>query len=740
MADAPPIPFRPPAARAGTASGNARDPWAAKAKLKKMRVLLVVLGLGALALISTAFGMMMAVADELPSLEAKAQFRTAVNSRLYGSDGSQIALLTDNRNRIIDTDSEISPYVKEAVVAVEDKRFWHEQGIDLRGMARAAVSDVFGHGPTQGASTIAEQFVKNSLTAQNNRTMFEKLREAALAYHLEHRWSKKKILDQYLNTIYFGNGAYGIEAAARTYFGGPGRQYGHDEHVASELTLDQSALLAGMVASPGRFDPTVYPWHSRMRRDLVLRDMLDQHMITRLEYEGAVAEPLPTSQDLNPVPLESDQPYFSSWVAQQLVARYGPARALDGGLKVQTTLDPRLQAAAEQAISGRLDGVGPSASLVAIDNKTGAVKAMVGGDDYLHEPFNLATNGHRQPGSAMKVFDLAGALENGISPDSVWPSRPVMIDGYPVRNFANAYSGEISLQDATDESDNSVFAQVSLEHVGTHRIKQIADAMGIRTNLSTNPAMVLGGLKIGVTPLEMAYAYSTLANGGYRVSGTLASSPGGPVAFTKVDGGGRHDVNRTTRTQVLPPQVAATETQMLEGVIASGTGTQASIGGFEAGKTGTTSNYGDAWFVGFNHQYTVAVWVGYPNKLEPMLTEYRGGPVEGGSFPAEIWHDFMTQAMSDQSNGGGSSSSGGGDDSAPAPTPSAPAPSAPAPADTTPTTAAQAAPSTQTAPASPPSQGPGPSAPTPSAPTPAAPSAPTGAAPTGRGGGASPGR
>jgi penicillin-binding protein 1A len=754
MSDSSPIPLRPTPAVAPLTEA---DVWRAKPKVKKLRVALILAGLGVLALISTIFGMMMAVAHELPSLEAKAQFHAAVNSTLYASDGHHtIARLTDNENRIIDTDSEISPYIKNAVIAIEDKRFYQHSGVDLRGIARAVWDDVTHQGGTQGASTITEQFVKNALLAQKDRTVFEKLREAALAYHLEKRWSKQKILDQYLDTIYFGNGAYGVESAVRTYFGGPGRKYSPGEHIADQVTPDQAALLAGMIASPGAYDPIQNPVRARERRDLVLRDMLQQNMITRDQYATAVQQALPTASDINRARPDSEDPYYSTWVTQQLVDRYGAGRVFGGGMKITTSIDPSFQQAAEEAIAGRLGGLGPSASLVAIDNRTGGVKAMVGGSDYEKAPFNLATNGHRQPGSAIKPFILAGALEKGISPSSEWTSAPLTLhtpDGpFVVHNFQNSYGGTVSLLDATTTSDNSVFAQVGLR-VGTRRIAQIAHQMGIRTPLSTNAAMLLGGLREGVTPLEMAYAYSTIANHGMRVSGTLAADPMGPVALSRVQDGGHVDKNQVVSQRVLPRNVADTMQSMMSTVITSGTGRAAAVGQFAAGKTGTTSNYGDAWFVGFTKSYTVAVWVGYPDSVKSMAHDYNGGPVEGGTYPAEIWHDFVSSAISidetrHQNSGGGSSS--GPSLSTPSVSSPGPAvsPSAPvSPGPSAPSGPVQTAPSTP-APRSVPS--PAPSQPAPSQPAPAptpppqqpapGPSPPAGGTGGGRGGAAAPPR
>jgi penicillin-binding protein 1A len=637
-------------------------------KLKKLRLAVVLLGLGTLALVSTVFGMMMAVASDLPALENEAEYKAAKNSVLYGDTPTcrkaadkcpEIARLTGNQNRILLTPDKISPNIKNAVIAVEDRRFYEHGGVDYKGIARAFVQDVLRRRAAQGGSTITQQFVKNAVSAQGNRSVFEKLREAALAYHLERKWSKQKILTQYLNTVYFGNGAYGVESAARTYFGDRQQaalaatgqtQTAHvdDGDQAEGVTPGQAALLAGMISSPTAYDPVEHPRRTRQRRDQVLQRMLSQGTITRGEYAEGLRESIPDKRQVNPPRLDSKQPYFSSWLTQQLVDRYGAGLVFGGGLKIETTIDPELQTAAEQAISRRLTGVGPTASLVAIENKTGEVKAMVGGTDYADKPFNLATNGHRQPGSAFKPFTLVAALRNGVSPEATFTSRKKVFpvpgsrkEKFVVNNYEDQYSGVASLRAATATSDNSVFAELGLK-VGTHKIARLAQRMGLRTPVSTNPAMTLGGLKEGLTPLELAYAYTTIANRGRRVSGTLAPGGNGPVAIREVDGRGRQAENDPTDRPVLSPAVADTATQLLEGVIQGGTGRVAQIGEFAAGKTGTTENYGDAWFVGFNKQLTVAVWVGYPDTLKPMKTEYHGGPVAGGTYPAEIWHDFMT--------------------------------------------------------------------------------------------------
>ena len=630
-------------------------------KLKKFRLLLVLAPLSFLALASTIFGMMMAVASDLPSLENAAEYRAAQNSTLLDSKRDRLANLTGNQNRILASADEISPNLKNAVIAIEDRRFYEHKGVDYRGIARALYQDISAGGAVQGGSTITQQFVKNALKAQGDRSVFQKLRESALAYHLERQWTKEKVLTQYLNTIYFGNGAYGVESGVRTYFGGE-RDFDPEDpdyRAAKSVSPDQAALLAGMIASPSAYDPLQNPRAAKARRDQVLGNMLDQGMITREEYEHGVRQVLPQEDEIHPPRPDSKEPYFSTWVTQQLVDKYDSGRVFGGGLKVTTTLDPEMQAAAKAATNnGQLWVGGPSVSLVAIENKTGAVRAMVGGTDYDDKPFNLATNGHRQPGSAFKPFILVGALQKGVGPGQVFRSAPMEYtvpgsagkEKFKPRNYENRYSGALSLAAATTVSDNSVFAYLGFKVVGTRRVARMAERLGIRTEISTNPSMTLGGLKEGVTPLEMAFAYSTIANRGKRVCQKLASSKCGPVAIAKVESkGGKviDEIKKKPKThEIYPAKLGETARQILTGPVRSGTATHARIGDtFVAGKTGTTENYGDAWFVGFTDKYTVAVWVGYADKLQPMKTEYNGQPVAGGTFPTDIWRKFMVQAI-----------------------------------------------------------------------------------------------
>jgi penicillin-binding protein 1A len=655
------------------------EPPRRRVRIRKLRLVAVLLGLSCLAAVSTVFGMMMAVASDLPTLEEPAD-RTSV---ILDRSGRRIGVLTGNQKRILLSEEQIAPVMKHAIIAIEDRRFYTNEGIDVRGIGRALWEDVRAQKAVQGGSTITQQFVKNALAAQDDRTLFQKLREAAMAYHLTRKWSKERILRNYLNTIYFGNGAYGIEAAARAYFQAnhPGCDEDRTRTCAGELEPHEAALLAGMVASPSAYDPIANPESSKQRRDLVLQRMLEQGFLTRPLYEDALAERMPDRGDLQPPVEDTAYPYFTSWVKQQVVDRLGGGQegarlAFDGGLQIRTTIDSEIQDAADQAVEAWLPNTdGPRAALVAIENRTGAVRAMVGGDDYNERPFNLATQGQRQPGSAIKPFILAEALEQGISVNSTWTSNKLEIDVpkskeiFTVNNYEGAYSGITTLARATTFSDNAVYAQVGIK-VGTRKVARLAERMGIRTNVSTNYAMTLGGLEQGVTPLDMAHAYETFASGGELVYGSL--SPGadnsrgevapGPVGIERInrdedDGeetdwepvtlpNGERAVNRKRTRRILDEGVAEQVHSLLQGVVQAGTGTRAQVGDeVIAGKTGTTEGYGDAWFVGWNEKYTVAVWVGYPDAFKPMETEFQGQPVAGGTYPAGIFKTFMESLL-----------------------------------------------------------------------------------------------
>jgi penicillin-binding protein 1A len=635
-----------------------------KPRLKKLRILFVVMGLGVLGLVSMIFGMMAAVSQDLPAIYNFAQYKASKNSEVYDASGEPIGTLTSDQNKILLASGQISPNIKNAVVSIEDARFYEHSGVDFQGIARALVKDVLSQSAQQGASTITEQFVKNALEAEGSRTVLEKFREAALAYRLEHHWSKDKILTEYLNTIYFGEGAYGIEAAARTYFGSAHPGCGTPtEPCASVLEPWEAATLAAIIASPSAFDPKIYPENALGRRNLVLEKMYEHGYITQQQYAEGRQQALPSPNDISPPKFESKAPYFTAWLRQQLVERYGASKTFFGGLKVKSTLDLRLQGAAEEAVNEYLGYSPATASVVVLDNHNAGVKAMVGGPNFETKPFNLATQGHRQPGSSIKPFTLITALGEGISPYTTFESAPQYIhygkhdqEVFEVNNDEDSYLGSCDIVCATTYSDNSIYAQLGLEALKgktiqdrTHSIAGTIHKAGYADPISTNPSMVLGGLEDGVTPLGWTYAYSTIGNNGDRVSGTLAPRPGdSPVAYTQVTDRDGHTIkdgdNDSIHTQVISEGVAEEAKSILETVVSSGTGTNAQIGASgQWGKTGTTENNGDAWFCGgVEDEVTACVWVGYADTTTPMTTLYNGGPVMGGTFPALIWASVIS--------------------------------------------------------------------------------------------------
>ena len=616
-----------------------------KRRIRKLRLLGLVTVLGLLSCVSFSFGLVRAIASEIPKLDPQRQLDQQVNGYIYDSNRKSprvLAVLRGSEARTLVSYDEIAPPMRHAIVAVEDRRFWEHDGIDLRGIGRALIADIRHKKVVEGGSTITQQFVKNALD-RDQRTIARKVREAALAWQLERDpggWSKQRILTAYLNTIYFGNGAYGVQQAARAYF----------QHGAKELTIPEAALLAGIPADPSRYDPVVHPKAAEARRRTVLRAMLEETKITPAEYAKAVTAPLPKPQDVHLPGTEGPAQYFVNYVKQQLIDHYGSAEVFGGGLRVTTTIDLDLQQAARDAISKWLTKPdGPSAALVAIDPRNGAVKAMVGGNNYRTSQFNLAVQGERQPGSAFKPFVLATALQQGISPATHFDSEPQMIDlgdkFWPVSNYDDVYHGSIDVDFATIESDNAVYAQLT-QLVGSKKVAEEAKRLGIQSKLQGVYSIGLGTEEIN--PLELARAYATFANGGRRVDGAMVGDL--PRVFTRVNENGRRTlVNAPVRRRVMSPTQAAILNSILQKVVSQGTGRRAQLPDRPvAGKTGTTEDYGDAWFVGYTPQLVVAIWVGYPESPKPMLTEFHGDPVAGGTFPALIWKSFAEKALRDK--------------------------------------------------------------------------------------------
>jgi penicillin-binding protein 1A len=595
-----------------------------------------------LALVSASsftFGLLTAIASEIPSLDPENR-REQRNGYIYASDGKTVlAVLRGSENRVLVEWGEISDRMIQAIVAVEDRRYWEHRGIDLRGIARALWADIRNQSVVQGGSTITQQFVKNAYL-KNQHSLARKVREAALAWQLNQQWSKQRILTAYLNTVYFGNGAYGVQQAAKVYF----------DKGAADLNLAEAALLAGIPADPSGYDPVRHPERARARRQKVLGDMLEGGSITIREYENANRDPLPRPDDLRLPGVETPwAPYFTNYVKQQLLEskRYGPSKVFGGGLRVRTTIDLGLQQLARNAISKWLpDPEGPAAALVAIDPQTGNVLGMIGGRNYRESQFNLAVQSARQPGSAFKPFVLAAALQQGISPSTSFVSKPVSISlgdkFWFVENYEDSYLGTTDLGTATIYSDNAVYAQLT-RLVGPGRVAATAKRLGITSPLRDYFSIGLGAQ--AVNPLELARAYSAFANGGYRFD--TRSFGDRPRVIEQIsEPGGAVDRNAQTPQRVLTARSGRIVNDLLQQVIQQGTGRRAALPGWPAaGKTGTTENHGDAWFVGYTPQLVTAVWVGYPSQLRPMLTEFHGDPVAGGTYPAQIWKSFMEAAL-----------------------------------------------------------------------------------------------
>ena len=567
-------------------------------------------------------------------------------SQVLAADGTVLAELHGEQDRREVSLDEVSDDLVKAVVAIEDRRFFVHAGVDGPAIVRAALKDVSSGAVEEGGSTLTQQYVKNTMTGAD-RTLKRKLKEAVLAYELEQRYSKQQILERYLNTVYFGRGAYGVDAAAQRYFGVD----------AGHLSLVEAAQLAGMIASPSRFDPFDHPDAAAARRGQVLDALVDTGQLTTAQADAARGADLPlsTAQDTDHV----RAPYFVDEVKRRL--QHDPdgrfavlgsdvdARAdrlFTGGLKIVTTLDPSAQSAAEHAVGSVLtDQADPSAALVATDPTTGAVRALVGGRDFYgddpHAQFNLATQGRRQPGSSFKPVVLATALSRGVSLDRMFPGGDCVafpqIPGWEqgVCNYAHIAYPSMTLRQATVDSVNTVYARLSVE-VGPSAIVDEAHTLGFTDVNDPVYSIALGSEE--VSPLEMAGGYGTFANGGtYHAPYLIAriEAPDGTVLY-------RHD---DTGTKALDPAVAYLVTQALQDVVARGTGVRAQIDRPQAGKTGTSQDSADAWFVGYTPDLVASVWVGFPSGRIPMVPPRTRALVEGGRWPAEIWHAFATQAL-----------------------------------------------------------------------------------------------
>ena len=598
--------------------------------MRYLRIAAVTLLLIVLFVAGSLAGIVSAYSRNLPDISRMADYQPARSTRIYARDGSLLATLY-KENRIWVPIDKIPPIVREAFIANEDHNFYHHHGVDFGGIIRAGISDLTHHHIEQGASTITQQLARG-LFLTNKQTISRKVQEALLAMEIERYYTKDEILERYLNLIYLGSGAYGVDAAAHTYFG----------RGVAELSLGQAAMLAGLVAAPSDYSPYVDLQLAKEREAHVLDRMVDSGYISRTQADDAERAPLELAGE-RPAGLQGfREPWFTTFTVAQLEREFGKQATYEGGLQVYTTVDPRMEKLAQEAVDwginqGKLEGIGADeGALVAIRPSTGEILAMIGGTHFsLANQFNRAWQAHRQPGSSFKAYVYTAAIDSGMPPTTVIDDSPVsysMGDGttWSPQDDDHSYMGPISLRVALAQSRNIVAVKL-LEMIGVDRVIQYAHRMGVQSPLEPNLSLALGTSVI--TPLDQASGYSTLANQGVHIDPSPFRLVKDSLGNTVLNG------QYPEQTEVVSAGTAYVMTTMMEDVINHGTGyPNAVIGRPAAGKTGTTSDFRDAWFVGFTPDLVAAVWIGNDN-YHPMNESY------GGDVPARIWARFMKGAL-----------------------------------------------------------------------------------------------
>jgi penicillin-binding protein 1A len=600
---------------------------------------IVFVGLGGLAGavvigVLIAVGYVLSVAQSAPSLDSLQPKLGGANSQVYAANGTRLGFIQSDVLRSPITTAQMPKVLRNATVAIEDQRFYQNNGVDVTGIFRSAVKDVLHGQALQGASTITMQLMRNLYLGSDTHSFKQKIDEAKLAIEYNKHHSKQSILTDYLNSVAYGTiggqTALGVQAAARIFF----------NESAYQLNLQQAALLAGLPQAPSQYNPFLYPAAARKRRNEVLAKMAELHYISHAQAVRAQRARLEVKH--GDYYTRRQESFFFEYVRKELVHRYGLNTVEQGGLKVYTTIDLSMQSQARKAIAQVLDEQGdPASAIVTIDPRNGYIEAMAESESYDQSQYNLASQGHRQPGSTFKAIVLADALSRGVDPNSTYYVSHTLAPGwlptyptYEVKTFENTSSNKsINLVAATLASDNTVYAQLAAD-LGEETVTQMAYKLGVREHLHSYPAEALGGLTVGVSPLEMADVYATLADGGWRNT---------PIAITKVvfpDGHTDTNWGKPHRVKVLSDGVTAEETNILHQNVLGGTATRSAINCPTAAKTGTTSNLVDAWLDGYTPNYSTSVWMGYPNKLVPM-TDVHGEPQQGGYLPAEIWHAYM---------------------------------------------------------------------------------------------------
>lgn len=605
--------------------------------LKRAFIVLATLAIVAATAGGVAFaGWVVSVIQDTPAIQdIRAQPQGAV-STVYAADGTRLGFIASDTLRRAVSGTRIPQVAKQATIAIEDKRFYKHGGVDYVGIVRAAVKNVTSDESTQGGSTLTMQLVRNLYIPENRfkKTFTRKIREAKLAEELEQQHSKQWVLVAYLNNVPYGTvggqTAIGIQAAARIFFDKP----------AADLTLAEAALLAGLPQAPTRYDPFDNPEGARKRRGEVLRAMADAGYISQSEADEANAAPLGVHR--SDYYAHRREQFFFDYVRKELVRRYGRRVVEQGGLKVYTTINLRFQELARQAIANHVGYEGaPSAALATVDPANGHILAMASSATYGQTVFNYATQSHRQPGSTFKVIDMMAAVREGIDPDSTYyvsrhlsPGWLPEVPSWEVQTDSHSYAGSISLANALPASDNTVFAQLSAD-IGPETIRQAAYDMGITSHLDAFHAESIGGLRYGVAPLEMANAFATVSNGGWRNTATGITKVVHPNG--KVD-----DLSRARRRKEFTDGETAEVIGPMKAVIDRGTAAGLSIGCPNGGKTGTTSNNTDVWFVGITPRLSTAVWVGFPDDTRTL-----GSSTFGATIPGPIWNEFMSAAKGD---------------------------------------------------------------------------------------------
>lgn len=595
-------------------------------KKSPMRRFLWIVGILVFLIIAGAgCGFIGATMSDLPEV---ANVKPAASSQIYDVHGNLITTVHATENRLPVKLSQVPKDLQNAFIATEDNRFYSHHGVDPIGIMRAIWVNIAHDGVAEGGSTITQQLARNAFLTQD-RTLKRKIMEAMLAIRIEQYYTKQEILEMYLNQIYFGQGAYGVQAAAHVYFG----------KNVQDLDLAQSAMLAGLPQSPNYYSPLTNYKAGKARQAVVLGQMVKYDYIDQATADKAKDEDLGLREKSEAAHSDNNASYFIDYVISEIAEKYGDDAVYKDGLKIYTTIDMKAQDAAVQAMHNLpnfyTDDKGltqPQGALIAINPHNGYIVAMVGGRG--DDSFNRAVLAERQPGSAFKPFVYLAAIQDGMTPGTVMDDKKIEFNGWSPKNYEGTYSGQMTLHYALQHSVNTIAVQLA-DAVGMRKVLNLASSLGITTlddSKDNNLAAALGGLTNGVKPIDMAVAYGTLANGGVKVK---------PVAITKiVDRNGQVvEENSTEEQRVVDPKYAYVITNMLESVMSGGTGGGASIGCPAAGKTGTTDESKDAWFVGYTPDLVAAVWMGDDYGIETL------DGITGGTVPAVIWRDFMSQAL-----------------------------------------------------------------------------------------------